>query len=193
MPEKAIAQTRRDTTIAKLSDAFANDLITLEQFEQRVAAAYQAQSESELDSLLSDISSSAARSAVPSRRGQFAVGTMPKYVRAIFSSTERRQASIVPSMLDVKSRFGNVEMDLSECEFPNEVTDLHLSAIFGNIEIRLPSYVHVENYGEGFLGSFTCITPNSPPGDAPVVRIFGTALFGNVEVGSTREIAEKDD
>ena len=59
--------------------------------------------------------------------------------------------------------------------------------IFGNVEITLPAGVRVENDGQGFLGSFSChVAPGAMPmvGTAPIVRVTGRVVLGNVEVMS---------
>ena len=90
----------------------------------------------------------------------------------------------LPRRLEVRAIFGNAELDFSDVQLPPGVTELVIRATFGNVEIRLPPGVVVENLGGGVLGSFTCRGGVHAHGaaDVPVVRIVGRALLANVEV-----------
>ena len=92
----------------------------------------------------------------------------------------------IPSLLEIRATIGNVELDLRDAAF-GAFTEINIRTVLGNVEIVLPLGVRIENDGEGFLGSFgSHVAPGSMPmvGTAPVVRLSGRCILGNVEVRS---------
>jgi hypothetical protein len=174
-----IAPAERDQAIARLSEAFATDVLALEEFERRVAAVYAATTRTQIAALIADLPAPGAPGAtvVP-------IAPMPRRVRAIFGNVERGGFVDVPQRLRIDATFGNVELDLTGARF-GAVTEIAIHATFGSVEIRLPAGVQVENEGIGILGSFQCAvgTAFSRAGAGrPLVRITGRALFGSVEI-----------
>jgi hypothetical protein len=167
-----------------LSERFAADALTLEQFEDRVAAVYRVTTRAELEALGADLG------IVPSSLGGAApiaiADTVPAHGRrfAVLSNLEQHNIAVAPRVLDVSAVLGNVELDLSGATFGAGETEIHVNAIFGHIGIKLPSGATVEQRGGGFLGSFEC--QPSPYASArrpgPNVVITGVAVFGAVEI-----------
>ena len=166
-----------------LSERFADDTLTLEQFEDRVAAVYRVGTRGELEALSADLvpreplgapAASAVATAVPAHGRRFAV----------LSNLEQHNIAVAPRVLDVSAFLGNVELDLSGATFGAGETEIRVNAVFGHIGIKLPSGAAVEQRGSGFLSSFECqASPYSSarrPG--PKVVITGVAVFGAVEI-----------
>lgn len=172
------AGSDREAVIQRLSAAFASDHLSLEELERRLDAVYQATTRAELERLTADLPAAAA-APVP-------VGPpLPAQVFAIFSSNEQGGPLDVPTRLEVRSIFGNVELDLRFANFQPGVTEIEVTAVFGNVEIGLPFDVAVENLGMGVLGNFQCKRARSAdPGVTPrcIVRLTGRAVFANVEI-----------
>ena len=180
---------QRDLVVQRLSDQFAADRLTLEEFERRLDLAYQAQSPGDLAALTADLAPLTAVATAPgSRHAGLRTGNdeVTREFRAAFGSLERSGPMELPPRLEVGARLANVELDLSEATFL-PFTEINIRCIFGNVEITLPAGVRVENDGQGFLGSFSChVAPGAMPmvGTAPVVRVTGRVVLGNVEVSS---------
>jgi hypothetical protein len=79
---------------------------------------------------------------------------------------------------------GNIELDLRDVTFPDGVTQIHVRAVLGNIEIVVPPHLPVECEGTGILASFAALSRMPAEGTAtgPVLRIVGSAVLGNVEI-----------
>ncbi len=187
-----LTTAERDATVARLSSAFAHDVIELDEFERRTTLALRAASSAELAALVADLptettSGSSTRSAVASPAvANAAVATMPYRLDAVLSNVERRGPIEVPARLEIRAIAGNVELDLSAARFTAEVTQISIRAVCGNVELWLPAGAVVENRGGSILGSFRhqaapVLSAAAPP---PPVRIVvtGRAILGNVEV-----------
>lgn len=178
-PQPAPNRADRDQAISRLTDAFAADELTLEEFEQRVEQAYSARSSTALATLTSDLPA-------PPPREKPVVFDKPLQPRmtAVFSSVERRSQVAVPEHVRITSVFGNIELDLSDARFDHEVTVLEVHAVFGNVEIKVPADVIVEGEGGAAFGSFAVRSAAAPGSGARHVIVRGAAVFGNVEVDS---------
>lgn len=170
----------RDQVVELLTRHFANDGITLDEFERRTAAVFTARSGDELHALVAD---------VPGMSAGTVPAVIPEHgrVSAVLSNTEQHSTMVVPRYLEVVSVFGNVELDLRDATFGDGVTIFEVRSVFGNVEITMPHDVRVEMAGNALLGSFTSDAgPGIASGAAPrcVVRVTGRAILGNVEVTS---------
>lgn len=80
--------------------------------------------------------------------------------------------------------FGGSEIDLSESMMAPEGAKLELTAIFGGIELIVPSDWNVRTKGIPFLGALSNSTHKDYSADviAPILNINYTAIFGGIEV-----------
>lgn len=168
----------REGAIARLSTAFAHDVLSLEEFERRTTAAYRARTANELESLLADLPATGASGGNP----MVAFQPIASRIAAAFSNVERGGVVVVPARLDIRALFGNVELDLSEARFGPGVTEISIRALFGNVEIRLPPAAHVENHGSATLGSFTSQRSGSTEASEVRIQVTGRAVLANVEL-----------
>ena len=67
-------------------------------------------------------------------------------IRVFMSSVERRGPWTVPPELDVRVRFGNLELDLREATLAPGTTTVRVHCSFGNVEIIVPEGLVVETY-----------------------------------------------
>lgn len=179
----------RERAAEFLSERFAADALSLEDFEERVAAVYRVATRAELDALSSDLiherrdvlasAPAVARVAVaeadsvPARGRRF----------AILANLEHHSIAVVPRHLDVSAILGNVELDLRDAKFGRGETEIQVNALFGHVGITLPSGTRVEQHVSGILGSFECPPSPRPHGpSAPSVTISGSAVLGAVEI-----------
>jgi hypothetical protein len=182
----------REQAIERLSAAFAEGALDTEEFERRVTVAHRCATTAELDGLLLDLPTvvSVPGALVPATStgatGLVPATSAPAYARtlSIFGSTRRAGRWGVPRRLVVRAVFGNVELDFRQAVLPAGVVELDLRAVFGNIEITVPPHLAVESSGSAVLGNFDHVdrAPAELAPDAPVLRISGTSVFGNVEI-----------
>jgi len=182
-----VSPAAREQAIAVLTERFANDHLTLEEFERRTAAAYAATTPAALAELTADLGVTAVpgtRSSVPSMNVGVVLGSIV------------RQMDRVPRQLSVRTVLGNVELDLTLAIYPPGVTEIALHAFMGNIEIQLPKDVGVEDHVSAVLGSFEyrrhprASSWAESSGIASVVRFTGKVTMSSAEVIIRRDSGE---
>ncbi len=172
------ALSARERVVDLLQLRFAEDCLSLDEFERRVAVAYQAKTAGDLEVLVADLAPAPAVSA-----------TVPTHGRIvnILSNNVRNGAMQVPSRLDIVSVLGNVEFDMSNATFAPGVTEIAISAAFGNVQITLPFGIRVESAGNALLGNFDYKTTNIlgyASDTERMIRITGQAVFSSVEIST---------
>ncbi|HEX8849081.1 MAG TPA: DUF1707 domain-containing protein [Gemmatimonadaceae bacterium] len=174
---RAPTNERREEVAQLLARGFAEDALTLDQFEERVAAVWRAGSESELSALVADLRREPALPAPAAPP----LPVAPKRVRVVLGNHERGGALELPARLDISVLLGNAELDFRDATIPAGVTEIAIDVLLGNVEITLPAGVSVENHGIGILGTFEC----RPPAGAPrrgAVRITGRSTLSAVTI-----------
>ena len=174
-----ISPAAREQVIAQLTDRYANDHLTLEEFERRAAAAYAATTSAALVALTSDLPGTSTPGSRPSGPAMHVGVVLGSVVRSL---------NEVPSKLEVRSLLGNVELDLTRATFAPGVTEISLRAFMGNIEIQLPGHVGVEDHVSTVLGSFEyrrhprAASWVEASRNASVVRFTGRVTMSSAEV-----------
>ena len=202
----APSRTRRDDTIQALSTAFAQDELSVEEFERRVDIAHRASAPAELDALLSDLKVSLpvpAKSAPTPAAPKTPAAALPAEIRdqqtlvAIMGGVERKGAWVPARHNQLFAMMGGMELDFREARLGPGVTEVTVVCCMGGIEIIVPPGLNVDANGVAIMGGFGHATPvavSSP--DAPVLRINGFVLMGGVEIlvrmpGETAKDARK--
>jgi len=142
---QSVSPASRERVIALLTERYAQDHLSLDEFERRAAAAYAARTPDELAALTADLPGGA----VPAMRA-----SLPAMNVGVVLGSIVRDMHAVPRALDVRTVLGNVELDLTHASFAAGVTEITLHAFMGNIEIHLPWNVGVEDHVSAVLGSF---------------------------------------
>lgn len=185
---RALTTDMREAAVARLSAAFTYDVLPMEEFERRVGEAYRVATPASLAELLADLPPDAASEHVGARRALLPPQAISAHIGALFSNVERSGRLVVPPRLNIRSIFGNVELDLRDAEFGPGLTEISVDVVFGNVEVRLPANVSVEDHGESILGSFVVRVAARAEWalahSSATVRITGRALLGNVEFES---------
>lgn len=177
----------RELAAAFLSARFADDALSLEAFEERVAAVYRVSTMAELNALTADLAPAAAvPSASRAPRRVAPDDTVPSHDRrfAILANLEHHSMAVAARHLALSAVLGNVEIDLRDAKFGTGTTEIHVNAVLGHIAVTLPAGTRVEQQASGVLGSIECPpSPWSPARrSAPHVRLTGRALLGAVEI-----------
>ena len=185
-PSSLVAlRDRREAAIQRLADSFAADLLTLDQFDERVARAHGAATVAELDALVADLPSTAKSTALVPLAVDTALDTQAtrRRIVAFFGSVERRGAWIAPERISVAAVFGGSVIDFREARFAAKSVTLDVRCVFGSLEVIVPPQLAVECDGSSIFGSIESHGGSAVADpDRPVLRIVGTALFGSIEV-----------
>lgn len=204
-PVRAGLAQSRDRIIDVLSEQFARDALTLEEFERRVDLAHRATTHMELARLLDDLPplpAPAAGAAPAVRPGPGVV--LPERVRgrqvlvAVFGGASRRGRWIPARHLMLYAFCGGGDLDFRDAQFGPGVTEVTVVALMGGATIVVPPGLPVECGGVAIMGGFDQMEEAAPPDapDAPRLKINGFVLMGGVEVdvrlpGETKSEAKR--
>ena len=179
-PVPAVAPDAREQVVAQLTEHFAQDRLSLEEFESRTTAAYEAITPEDLARVTAGLPQQPrASSLVPS---------LPVRLEAVLGNLTRGGPLAVPAHLQVRAAAGNIELDLRQAHFGPGVTEIEVYALFCNMEVQLPGHMHVENHRSGTLSSFSCqqgsgdARPVSRDTSVRVVRFTGCTVLSNITV-----------
>jgi len=192
--DKGDVATTRQKTIDALMEHFANDVLTVEEFEERVSTAHSAESTDELRTLLSDLPSGD----LPIRRDQPRLAPRDEvrasvspgqvkernFVMAALGSVERKGRWIPARQNYAIAIMGGMCLDFREALLPPGETEVWIFSLMGGTEIIVPPGLNVESDGVAIMGSFEHHqnVPVSPDPDAPVLRLKGVTFMAGVEV-----------
>lgn len=199
VPNLVSLKDSRERAIARLSDAFARDVLDVEEFERRLTLAHRASSISEIEQTVADLASALAppaRSPAPALAIRApATATSSNVVMAIFGGVERRGSWSPPNRLTVTAVMGGILLDFRDAVFLPGVTEIHVMAVMGGVHLIVPPTLPVEVSGTAIFGGFghaERVVAQADPG-RPLLRVHGVAFCGGVAV-ETRlpEESEKD-
>ncbi len=184
-PQPGRIAEERERVVQRLSQAFAEDQLALDQLEARMAGVWRAESMEELRELLADLPAplpAPVASATPAVRD--AERLPSKTLMAMLGGVGRRGLWQVPHRLNAVAFMGGIELDLREADLSSGTTLITAIAIMGGIQVIVPPGVRVESDGLALLGGFEdTLEDTSTSRASPVlVRIRGLALMGGVEV-----------
>lgn len=202
MTELTRAELRdlREKTIETLTENFAQDLVDIDEFEERIDKAHQASDGKQLRKLLEDLERP-EKALVKSESSELtsqtdtghslaiakATSSETRTLVAVMGGVERKGAWRVPTKLRAFAVMGGAEIDLREAIFSPGVHEISVYTLMGGVEIIVPPNVAIECDGAGIMGGFESVNraPVEPDPERPLVRIRGIALMGGVEI-STR-------
>lgn len=171
----------REAVIARLSAAFAEDHLTTEEFELRVAEVYRATTHDALTRLTGDL---------PADEGnEGAAPTRPAMAGDLHDSGERRATRPRDRAVPPADPFYPRKRHPGSAGggFHDGVTEITVHAFLGNVEVALPRDVAMECHGSALLGNFAHsgagARPDADSTRTRTVRITGRAVLGNVEFG----------
>jgi len=184
----------RQKAIDALCEHFANDALSVEEFERRVDEAHKAESTEDLRELLSDLPSGSlpatGNESLSTELGPPAASVPASRVKergfmvAALGGVERKGRWIPARQNYAFAVMGGVVLDFREALLPAGPTEVWIFAAMGGAEIIVPPGLAVESDGVAILGGFEHAeeTPLNPDPDAPLLRLRGFAIMGGVDV-----------
>ncbi|HVS84112.1 MAG TPA: DUF1707 domain-containing protein, partial [Gaiellaceae bacterium] len=113
----------REHAVAALREQVLDGRLTLEEFSERVRAAYLLREQDDLAALTGPLP------ALPTRR------RASRLTLALLAHVVRRGRLRLPRRAIVVSGFSDVDIDLREAEIAHAETDVHLLVAFGNVDV----------------------------------------------------------
>jgi hypothetical protein len=174
-PALRASDSDRERAIALLRDHAAEGRLTLEEFTDRMSAAYLARTNDELEQLARDLP--AVHTPAGSRRRP------TRFMLSMFGSTERKGRIRVGRRVGCLTAFGNIDLDLRQATLEGDVITIVALGLFGAIDIYVPEGVEVDLHGLT-LGGHKRALGNDPPPDSgtPLVRVFAVSVFAGIDV-----------
>jgi hypothetical protein len=204
LPEMRASDAERERIAERLRDAVAEGRLTMEEFEERLDAAYRARTHSELEPLVGDLPAPAgARPAgEPAARGGAGrwaerIGGTPssKFAFAFWGGFGRKGRWTAPREFTAVTVMGGGDVDLREARFEDREVVIRCFTLMGGIDVIVPPEVNLQVNGIGLMGAFdevsTADADEDPDPSAPTVRVVGFALMGGVDVRRKRTKAER--
>jgi len=204
--QAGLAPTRQQAVDA-LCEHFANDVLSLEEFERRVDHAHKAESPQELRELLADLPGSnlpMPREELTPQAGQPQVPIPSHRIKekgfmvAALGGVDRSGKWIPARQNFSIAVMGGISLDFREAYLGPGVTEVWIFTVMGGAEIIVPPGLAVESDGVAILGGFDhreeAILAADP--DEPILRLRGLAVMGGVDVqirfpGETNREAKK--
>ncbi|HET7034872.1 MAG TPA: DUF1707 domain-containing protein [Thermomicrobiaceae bacterium] len=182
--ELLVSDAERESALAGLREAYVEGRLNLEEYSQRMDATLAARTRGQLAELTRDLPAIASPAA-PGSTYAAPSGPLqpaPNWTVSIMSDTKRQGRWRLREPLNALSLMASLRLDLRQADIPHEAV-LNVFVIMGDVKILVPEGVEVD-FGEiTLMGSQQDkrTSPPPPPG-APVVRLRGFVLMGNVEV-----------
>jgi hypothetical protein len=187
--EEHVSSAAKEKVVQDLAEHFAQDRLSLPEYERRVELAYRASSGRALQDLTRDLALPvpAGGSSVPvvDRRVDLPASRTGKAKNffALMSGVVRRGTWTVPGRIRALAWMGGISLDLREANLTAPVTDIYVFAMMGGVEIIVPPDVRLESEGFAIMGGFEdqLKEPASRDPNAPLIRVHGVAIMGGVE------------
>lgn len=174
-PALRASDAERDAAVAHLREATAEGRLTLDEFSQRMEAAYGARTADELARLTTDLPAAAQVSATSRRPRRFTI--------AIFGGVDRKGRWRSARSHWVISIFGGSDLDFRDASLEGGEATVYVMDLFGGTDLYVPEGVDVDFSGFGIFGGADQHGPDHPgrPG-APILRVRALSIFGGTDL-----------
>jgi hypothetical protein len=175
-PAVRASDADRDAVVARLQTALAEGRIDLDEFGQRATVAYEATTLAELEVVVADLPSDGPPPVE-------IVGTrVPEAVSSIFGDVRLAGGSVPQRASTV---FGDVRIDLRGLRTDAERIHLHLSAVFGDVDVIVAEGVDAELHGWTVFGDRrTELAPVPRIAGTPRIVVHARTVFGDLRLRS---------
>lgn len=177
----------RDRVAEQLREAFAEGRLTPDEHAERLDAVYAAKTHGELAPLVADlpvradIASQNSVAPPPTEIGGLSRYTQPMV--AVFGNAKRSGRWLVPNGMVATAVFGEVILDLREAVLERNEISVTANAVFGQVVLKVPRGVVVLDEGVAVFGNRSTHQPaETPVAGAPVIRVKGASIFGQLDV-----------
>ncbi len=180
-PALRASDAERERTVELLRRHSVDGRLTLEEFAERMGAAYEAHTRDELDGLTRDLPSEPP--AAPARRSEPA-----KWIVAVMGGANRQGRFRLAPRTKVVAIMGGVNIDLRHAELEGPDPTITVVSVMGGVSIVVPEGVDVELTGFSLMGG-RGYQPGKkpPPPGAPLVRVRAFSVMGGVSAITKRD------
>jgi len=177
LPALRASDADREHAVTLLREHAAEGRLTLEEFTERMSAAYRATTQQELDELGRDLPTAASPVVPASRRSP------TRYLLSVFGSVERSGRLRVRDQVVCLVAFGNMDLDLRSATLEGDSITVFALCAFGAFDLYVPESVEVDLHGLALFGHKDVNGSDRPPQPGtPLVRVYAFSLFGGLDV-----------
>ncbi|MFI1175010.1 DUF1707 SHOCT-like domain-containing protein [Streptomyces melanogenes] len=195
------SDAERERVAEALREAVAEGRLDMEEFEERLEAAYKARTHGELAPLVRDLPTPGARSLAPSPSPEASGGVdWPSRIGgeatsrgafAFWGGFGRKGTWTIGRKFTAFAMWGGGDIDLREARFESAETVIRCFTIMGGMGVTVPPELTVRVRGFGLMGGFgDKATGEGTPG-SPRVTVTGFALMGGIGVERKQRKAAK--
>jgi Domain of unknown function (DUF1707) len=175
-PALRASDADREAIVSRLQTAVGEGRIDLDEFGQRADAAYAAVTREELDLLIADLPAHSRPVEIVGRRPQEEVSSVFGDITLAVGTAPPRRASTV---------FGDIRIDLRGLRTSDDRIDLHLSTVFGDVDVIVAEGVDGELHGRTVFGDRKVqLAPVERLAGTPLVVVHARAIFGDLRLRS---------
>jgi hypothetical protein len=191
LPAPVPGPEQRDATVARLTEAFADGRIELEDLEQRLEIVMRATTLEDLKLTLTGLDTAAAPAAggepevrVPAPPFRTDRPKASPRTIVVMSGTHRRGRWVPAPIHRVYAFMGGAKLDLRDAELLPGVTEIRLNVLMGGVSVIIPPDMDVEVDGWAFMGGIEERDVHPAPLETQVrrLRIYARVIAGGVEV-----------
>lgn len=186
-------EQQRERAIAHLAEQFARDGLGIEELERRIDDVQRAQSADDVGQAIAGLPALPEPASVPAAPESDARGRRrSSFVVAVMGGTERRGGWTPGPEVFALALMGGVELDFRDARLAPGITDIHVVGIMGGVSIIVPPDLPIEMHGFPIMGGWDeppdarhPARPGEPDehrGEKRLLRVYGFALMGGVEV-----------
>jgi hypothetical protein len=173
------SDAERDLLVSQLRQDMVEGRLTVDEFTDRIEAAYGSRTRGELEALRHDLPAAGTGGAlaVPARRRS------TRWSIGIMGGSTRRGRWRVEGQTTAIAVMGGCHLDLREAEIEGPEVTINAVAFMGGINIFVPDDVVVEVSGISFMGGRNVGSAKTPPPPgAKVIRIRAFSMMGGLNV-----------
>jgi hypothetical protein len=175
LPALRASDADRERAVVLLREHAAQGRLTLEEFTERMSAAYAARTNDELEALARDLP--VGHAPVASRRRP------TRFLLALLGATERDGRLRLRRRIACLVGLGSIDLDLRQATFDGDVLTIFAVGVLGAIDVYVPEGVEVDLHGLGLLGHKGAHGNDPPPiAGTPLVRVFAVSVLAGIDV-----------
>ena len=191
LPELRASDADREHHAELLRRAAGEGRLTVDELDDRLTAAYEARTQSELEKLVADVvvADDPAHRRMPVRRGEG--GT--NWLVSIMSGHDRKGHWRVGRDLKVINIMGGSDLDLNDAELADDVVQITVFSLMGGGTIRVPEGLNVELSEFAFMGgNDATLGEMHPDPGGPLLRVRLISIMGGSDIKRGRKLSRAE-
>jgi hypothetical protein len=206
IPQDKPLDALREETVDQLIMNYGHGTLSLEAFQRRLDAAFDATEHQALQSLTRDLDLQVDSAYVAKKRESLELHPDHRlranddadedvddveHIVHIFGGGDRSGDWTVPGELRVITIFGGTDIDLTDARFTSSNTRIRLLCLFGGVDIYVPEGVNTTVNAFCIFGGIDNKAPNSSDPRAPKLEVDGLVMFGGADVKLKKTVKER--